>query len=60
MPHLISILLELAILSAFAASQFGVAGTSILSYQAPSFLGSPLLVATSPSKEVERLYPREL
>ena len=43
MLQLISVLGALAILGAYAASQFGFAGTSKLSYQVANFLGSAVL-----------------
>jgi hypothetical protein len=45
--QLISVLGALAILGAYAASQFGLAGTSKLSYQVANFLGSAVLTVVA-------------
>ena len=47
MLQLISVLGALAILGAYAASQFGLAGTSKLSYQVANFLGSAVLTVVA-------------
>jgi hypothetical protein len=45
--QLISVLGALAILGAYAASQFGLAYTSKLSYQVANFLGSAVLTVAA-------------
>jgi hypothetical protein len=45
--QLISVLGALAILGAYAASQFGLADTSKLSYQVANFLGSAVLTVVA-------------
>ena len=47
MLQLISVLGALAILGAYAASQFGFADTSKLSYQVANFLGSAVLTVVA-------------
>jgi hypothetical protein len=45
--QLISVLGALAILGAYAASQFGLADTSKISYQVANFLGSAVLTVVA-------------
>ena len=45
--QLISVLGALAILAAYAASQFGLVDTTKLSYQAANFLGSAVLTVVA-------------
>jgi hypothetical protein len=47
MLQLISVMGALAILGAYAASQFGLADTSKLSYQVANFLGSAVLTVAA-------------
>jgi hypothetical protein len=47
--QLLSVLGALAILGAYAASQFGLVDTSKLSYQAANFLGSAVLTVVAVS-----------
>lgn len=47
MLQMISVLGALAILGAYAASQFGLADTSKLSYQVANFLGSAVLTVVA-------------
>ena len=47
MLQLISVLGALAILGAYAASQFGLADTTKLSYQVANFLGSTVLAVVA-------------
>ena len=47
MLQLISVLGALAILGAYAASQFGLVDTSKLSYQVANFLGSAVLTVVA-------------
>ena len=47
MLQLISVMGALAILGAYAASQFGLADTSKLSYQVANFLGSAVLTVVA-------------
>jgi hypothetical protein len=47
MLQLISVMGALAILGAYAASQFGLADTSKLSYQIANFLGSAVLTVVA-------------
>ena len=47
MLQLISVMGALAILGAYAASQFGLADTSKLSYQVANFLGSAVLAVVA-------------
>ena len=47
MLQMLSVLGALAILGAYAASQFGFADASKLSYQAANFLGSAVLAAVA-------------
>ena len=47
MLQLISVLGALAILGAYAASQFGLVDTSKLSYQVANFLGSAVLAVVA-------------
>jgi len=44
---MVSVLGALAMLGAYAASQFGLAGTSRLSYQVANFLGSSVLTVVA-------------
>jgi hypothetical protein len=47
MLQMISVVGALAILGAYAASQFGLVGTSKLSYQVANFLGSAVLTVVA-------------
>ncbi len=47
MLQLVSVLGALAILGAYAASQFGLADTTKLSYQGANFLGSAVLAVVA-------------
>ena len=47
MLHLVSVMGALAILGAYAASQFGLVDTSTLSYQVANFLGAAVLAVVA-------------